>query len=132
VRPSCTVNWWTGSCDGARLRLSTAASRPAVLSPYKNECDRVSERDRLGLTPNLTTSGEVGDGRGGNENSLYSSLWDLKSFLHAVISYEIVPFRFTSHPQERKKDQVKFFGSTTWRTQNISVTVWNVYPGTKA
>jgi hypothetical protein len=27
-----------------------------VLSPDESECDRVSERDRLGLTPNLTTN----------------------------------------------------------------------------
>jgi hypothetical protein len=26
-----------------------------VLSPDESECDRVSERDQLGLTPNLTT-----------------------------------------------------------------------------
>jgi hypothetical protein len=50
---------------------------PVVLSLDESECDRVSERDRLGLTPNLTT--RETSGKVGNENFVYSSLWDIKS-----------------------------------------------------
>jgi hypothetical protein len=69
------------SCDGERLRLSIAALWLLVLSLDKSECDRVSERDRLGLTPDLTTKWARG-----SENFVYLSLWDFKSFLHVVKS----------------------------------------------
>jgi hypothetical protein len=45
-----------------------------VLSPDESECDRVSERDRPGLTPNLTTRDLCRSRRWakGNENFVYS------------------------------------------------------------
>jgi hypothetical protein len=86
VRPHLSSNdfWFIyqiGSCDGARLRLSTAAWWFLVLSPDESECDLVSERDRLGLTPNLTTRDLWRSGRWarGNENFVCSFLWDFKS-----------------------------------------------------
>jgi hypothetical protein len=56
----------------------------------------VSKRDRLKLTPELTTRWATG-----NDNFVYSSLWDLNEFLHAVKSYDMGPSRFTSHPRGR-------------------------------
>jgi hypothetical protein len=78
---TCQARLVIGSCDGARLRLSTAAWLLLVLSPDESECDRVSERDRLGLTPNLTTIDLWRSMRWvrGNKNFVYSSLWDFKS-----------------------------------------------------
>jgi hypothetical protein len=67
------------------------------------EYDRVSKRDRLGLTPDLTTRDLWRSRRWVKErvNVVYSFLWDFKSFLHAVKSYDMGPSRFTSHPRGR-------------------------------
>jgi hypothetical protein len=43
----------------------------------KGEYDRVSERDRLKLTRDLTTRWETR-----NDNFVYSSLWDFKEFFY--------------------------------------------------
>jgi hypothetical protein len=70
-----------------------------VISPatgVESEYDRVSNRDRLKLTPDLTTGWAKG-----NDIVVYSSLWGFKSFLHAVKSYDMGPSRFTSHPRWR-------------------------------
>jgi hypothetical protein len=47
-----------------------------VLSPDRSKCDRVSKRDQLGLTPNLTTRDLWRSKRWAreNENFVYSSL----------------------------------------------------------
>jgi hypothetical protein len=37
----------------------------------------------------------------GNDNFVYSSLWDFKTFLHAVKSYDMGPSLFISYPRER-------------------------------
>jgi hypothetical protein len=73
-----------------------------ALSPDESECDWVSERDRLGLAPNLTTrdSGEVENGQG-NENFVYSSLWGFKSSFtcRKILRHGTFPLYF---PSERK------------------------------
>jgi hypothetical protein len=92
-----------GSCDWARLRLSTAAWWLIVLSPDESECDRVSERHRLGLTPNLTTRDLWRSRRWatGNDNFVYSSLWDFKSSFtcRKILRHGTFPLYFLS---ERK------------------------------
>jgi hypothetical protein len=92
-----------GSCDGARLHLSTAAWWLLVLSPDEIECGRVSKRDRLGLIPNLTTRDLWRSRRWarGNGNFVYSSLWDFKiSFTcHKILRHGTFPLYF---PSERK------------------------------
>jgi hypothetical protein len=59
------------------------ALRPVAccLSPDESGCDRESERDRVGLTPNLTKRDLWRSRRWaiGNEDFLYSSLWDFNS-----------------------------------------------------
>jgi hypothetical protein len=62
----------------------------------KGEYDRVSRRDRLRITPNLTTRWATG-----NDNFVYSSLWTSRVLLHAVKSYDMGPSRVTSHPRGR-------------------------------
>jgi hypothetical protein len=42
------------SCDGVRLPSQHCGLGPVALSPDESECDRVSKRNQLGLTPNLT------------------------------------------------------------------------------
>jgi hypothetical protein len=42
-------------CDGVRLPSQHCGLGPVVLSPGDSDCELVSRRDRLGLTPNLTT-----------------------------------------------------------------------------
>jgi hypothetical protein len=66
-RPGCFLYQWLQagvmciagrlySCDGARLSSQHCSLLwLTVQSPDENECDQVSERDQLGLTPNLTT-----------------------------------------------------------------------------
>jgi hypothetical protein len=88
---------------GAELRLSTAAWWLLVLSPDESECDRLSERDRLGLTPNLTTRDLWRSRRRerGNDNFVYSSLWDFKSSFtcRKILRHGTFPLYF---PYERK------------------------------
>jgi hypothetical protein len=92
------------SCDGARLRLRTACSLwwLIVLFPDESECDRVSERDRIGLTPNLTAR-DLWSRRWarGNDNFVYSSLWDFKSSFtcRKILRHGTFPLYF---PSERK------------------------------
>jgi hypothetical protein len=63
---------------------------------WRGEYDRVSNRDRLKLTPDLTTRWATG-----NDNFIYSSLWDLKSSLthRKILRQETFPLYFSS---ERK------------------------------
>jgi hypothetical protein len=49
------VYWWIASCDGARHSSQHYGQWPVVLSLDESECDRMRERDPLGLIPNLTT-----------------------------------------------------------------------------
>jgi hypothetical protein len=65
----------------------------------------VSERDRLGLTPDLTTRDLWRSRRWAREGK-----WEILSIhpcgtsrvlLHAVKSYDVGPSRFTSHPRGR-------------------------------
>jgi hypothetical protein len=76
---------------------------PVVLSPDESECDQVSKRDRLGLTPNRTTR-ELWRSRRWTKEM---KIWSFRSFgtsrviLHAVKSYDMGPSRFTSHPSGR-------------------------------
>jgi hypothetical protein len=68
---------------------------------WRGEYDQVNKRDRLGLTPDLTTR-EVGDGRRGNEKKfVYSSLWDFKSSFKCrkILRHGTFPLYF---PSERK------------------------------
>jgi hypothetical protein len=80
-------------CDGVRLLSQHCGLGPVVLSPCDSDVD-LSRRDRLGLTPNLTTRAlwsEQGMGEG-NEDLVYSSLWDFNSsFSHAIKSYDMGP-----------------------------------------
>jgi hypothetical protein len=86
---------------GRDFRLSTA--KPVVLSPDRSEFDRVSERDQLGLTPNLTTRDLLRSKRWatGNDNFVYSSLWDFKSSITRckILRHATFPLYF---PSERK------------------------------
>jgi hypothetical protein len=76
---------------------------PVVLSPDESECDRVSKRDRLGLTPNLTIRDLWRRRRWarGNDNFVYSSLWDFKSSFtcRKILRHGTFPLYFLS---ERK------------------------------
>jgi hypothetical protein len=62
----------------------------------KGEYDRVSKRDRLGLTPDFTTRWATG-----NDNYVYSSLWDFKSSFtcRKILQHGTFPLYF---PSERK------------------------------
>jgi hypothetical protein len=74
----------------------------------KGKYDRVSNRDRLGLTPDLLpeTYGEVGDGREKGEIFVYSSLWDFKSSFtcRKILRLGTFPLYFQS---ERKVSPLK-------------------------
>jgi hypothetical protein len=91
---------YIGSCDGARLCLSTAAWWLVVLSSVESECDRVCERDLLGLTPNLTTRDLWRSRRWarGIENFVYSSVWDFKSSFtcRKILRHGTFPLYFPS------------------------------------
>jgi hypothetical protein len=62
----------------------------------KGEYDRVSKRDRLGLTPDLTTRWTTG-----NDKFVYSSLWDFKSYFTCRKILRHWTFRLY-FPSERK------------------------------
>jgi hypothetical protein len=67
------------------------------------EYDRVSKRDRLGLTPNLATRDLWRSRRWGRGEIRISSInpcGTSRVLLHAVKSY-MGPSRFTSHPRGR-------------------------------
>jgi hypothetical protein len=63
---------------------------------WRGDYDRASNRDRLGLTPDLTTRWATG-----NDNFVYSSLWDLKSSFtcRKILRHGTFPLYF---PSERK------------------------------
>jgi hypothetical protein len=69
----------------------------------KGEYDRVSKRDRLGLTPNLTTRDLWRSRRWARErgNFVYPSLWDFKSSFTCskILRHGTFPLYF---PSERK------------------------------
>jgi hypothetical protein len=67
----------------------------------KGEYDRVSRRDRLGLTRDLTTSGEVGDGRERGEIVSIRPGGTSRVLLHAVKSYDPGTSRFIPHLRGR-------------------------------
>jgi hypothetical protein len=63
---------------------------------WRSEYDPVSKRDRLGLTPDLTTRWATG-----NDNFVYTSLWDFKSSFtcRKILWYWTFPLYL---PTERK------------------------------
>jgi hypothetical protein len=69
---------------------------PATGVESEGEHDRVSNRDRLKLTPNLTTRWATG-----NDNFAYSSPWDFKSSFtfRKILRHWTFPLYF---PSERK------------------------------
>jgi hypothetical protein len=70
----------------------------------KGEYDRVSRRDRLGLTPDLTTRDLCRSTRWARERGEILSIRPCgtsRVLLHAAKSYDMGPSRFTSHPRGR-------------------------------
>jgi hypothetical protein len=69
---------------------------PATGAEWRGEYDRVSKRDRLKLTPDLTTRWATR-----NDNFVYSSLWDFKSSFtcNKILRHGTFPLYF---PSERK------------------------------
>jgi hypothetical protein len=69
---------------------------PLFLWKWRGAYDCVSKRDWLKLTPDLTTRWATG-----NDNFVYSCLWDFKSSFtcHKILQHGTFPFYF---PSERK------------------------------
>jgi hypothetical protein len=66
---------------------------PATWVERRDEYDRVSKRVRLGLTPDLTIRWATG-----NDNYVYSSLWDFKSSFtcRKILRHGTFPLYFPS------------------------------------